>query len=387
MDPSGQPPMQPVAPQPVVPQPPIMNVVQPPKKKKTGLIIGIVAGIVALIAIIVTIVLVLVFGGGDPQKLVSEAAANAVLTERARMAGTMTIKSDDMKVVAEIKTSSDQPKNKFDVDLTFEPKSMDQPLKMNFSGVYGANGTMFIKAGNLDRVLDAALDAMLDNSSQGRRLTPMERQRLRQALLEDMKQVGIDLERMVRTLNDQWIRISPDDFKQMTTNEGAECSPLRLMQDFNKSDARQELADALRRQPIALKKDAVMKDRNGGRGFEIDLKAQSPVDSPVRDTKIAKALSRCADKSSSKSEDAALPDTIRLWVNPSTRQFTAFEAKQENKDGSFELALTIDMGESDEISEPSGARSLEDISRQFNVTPRDFSDKLPLGGGRGTFSI
>ncbi|MDO4773530.1 MAG: hypothetical protein Q4A37_00140 [Candidatus Saccharibacteria bacterium] len=358
-------------------QPPIMGVVQPPRKKKTGLIIGIVAGVVALIAIIVTVVLVVVLGN-DPQKTVANALANFVEAEQVQLAGTMKVDSAKAKVTTDIKLDRDGGSGKAELDITIEGDDIPGPVQAKLSVIHTSNDTMFVKVGKLRELVDKLIDGFAGAFSQGQQLTPEQKAMVRQMVIEGLKQQGIDVDAAIKLLDDQWLRIAPGDVKEMMKSSSETCSPVKAMELFRSDDSRKEIAEALRKQQLMLKKDVKIDDRNGGKGFEFDLSSK-PEKNELADTALGRFMRDCNKEADSSSSDDGL-SAVRIWVNTATQQVSALEMRIKDSEGKGTVAIQFDVtvGKSDAVSEPSGARSLEDVKRQLN---------LPMGGGRPNLSI
>ncbi|MDO4781028.1 MAG: hypothetical protein Q4A34_01365 [Candidatus Saccharibacteria bacterium] len=380
MDPTTQPPVQPVAPQPAMPQPPIMNVVQPPKKKKTGLIVGIIAGSVALVAIIVTVVLVLALGN-DPQKLVADAMANFVDAKQVRITGKAVTDADGAKMTATLKVDVHDGSGKAEIDMKIENKAMPVPIEFKLSGILMKDKTMFVKLDKLEELVNTFVDMMASSLGGGQTLTLEQKQAMRMALFAQMKQSGFDIENVIETIDGKWMRISESAMKEMMGDKkDSKCSLNKLM-ELNTAANQKELADALRKQPLMLKKDVKIEDRNGGRGFEFDLTAVKSADSPVKNTAFGRFMDECADESSTSSSGDL--ETVRIWVNPSTRQVTAMETKTNKVTAQHEVTV----GQSDSITEPSDARDIEGVMRDLDLPTDGDSPRLPFGrNGLGIFS-
>ena len=129
-----------------------VEVVEPPKPKKTGLIVGIIVGAVALIGIIVAVVIVMlnmnkanpvesamqkILSGNAPQNVAIDGSINLLMNDRNQPLKRVNIDLDsDIIVGSMINTSS--------AVLTITDWS-DHDYSVKFEEVYAANGDLFFK--------------------------------------------------------------------------------------------------------------------------------------------------------------------------------------------------------------------------------------------------
>ena len=339
------------------PQPQYNGVPMQPKKKKTGLIIGIVLGVIALIAII-SAVLVYFLWWQNPEKMVTDAVSNAIMTKKMTADGKVVIDMRDQgKIELNVKTATDSGKSKADIDAKLNVKGVEKNIPLKGDVVLDSDGTIYVKINNFKDLYGTLLEIVMESSSGGN-LSRSQIETYRDQTLEKM---GSEIDKM----SDTWMKISPDEI-------GGEykCGINALKKIQSDESARKELAQIYQKNSFFTIKDSKISDRNGGRGFELqgnNKSNSSKFEEEFKNSSVGKALSKCGKSNSYKSSESSSIDTasLKVWVDRSSHELKALELKGDGKKASVEISFDINMNKSEEIKAPSDAESLKEFVEGF----------------------
>ena len=339
------------------PQPQYNGVPMQPKKKKTGLIIGIVLGVIALIAII-SAVLVYFLWWQNPEKMVTDAVSNAIMTKKMTADGKVVIDMRDQgKIELNVKTATDSGKSKADIDAKLNVKGVEKNIPLKGDVVLDSDGTIYVKINNFKDLYGTLLEVVMESSSGGN-LSRSQIETYRDQTLEKM---GSEIDKM----SDTWMKISPDEI-------GSEykCGINALKKIQSDESARKELAQIYQKNSLFTIKDSKISDRNGGRGFELqgnNKSNSSKFEEEFKNSLIGKTLSKCGKSNSYKSSGSSSIDTasLKVWVDRSSHELKALELKGDSKKASVEISFDINMNKSEEIKAPSDAESLKEFVEGF----------------------
>ena len=339
------------------PQPQYNGVPMQPKKKKTGLIIGIVLGVIALIAII-SAVLVYFLWWQNPEKMVTDAVSNAIMTKKMTADGKVVIDMRDQgKIELNVKTATDSGKSKANIDAKLNVKGVEKNIPLKGDVVLDSDGTIYVKINNFKDLYGTLLEVVMESSSGGN-LSRSQIETYRDQTLEKM---GSEIDKM----GDTWMKISPDEI-------GSEykCGINALKKIQSDESARKELAQIYQKNSFFTIKDSKISDRNGGRGFELqgnNKSNSSKFEEEFKNSSAGKALSKCGKSNSYKSSESSSIDTasLKMWVDRSSHELKALELKGDGKKASVEISFDINMNKSEEIKAPSDAESLKEFVEGF----------------------
>ena len=339
------------------PQPQYNGVPMQPKKKKTGLIIGIVLGVIALIAII-SAVLVYFLWWQNPEKMVTDAVSNAIMTKKMTADGKVVIDMRDQgKIELNVKTATESGKSKANIDAKLNIKGVEKNIPLKGDVVLDSDGTIYVKINNFKDLYGTLLEIVMESSSGGN-LSRSQIETYRDQTLEKM---GSEIDKM----SDTWMKISPDEI-------GGEykCGINALKKIQSDESARKELAQIYQKNSFFTIKDSKISDRNGGRGFELqgnNKSNSSKFEEEFKNSSVGKALSKCGKSNSYKSSESSSIDTasLKVWVDKSSHELKALELKGDGKKASVEISFDINMNKSEEIKTPSEAESLKEFVEGF----------------------
>ena len=328
-----------------------------PKKKKTGLIIGIVLGVIALIAII-SAVLVYFLWWQNPEKMVTDAVSNAIMTKKMTADGKVVIDMRDQgKIELNVKTATDSGKSKADIDAKLNVKGVEKNIPLKGDVVLDSDGTIYVKINNFKDLYGTLLEIVMESSSGGN-LSRSQIETYRDQTLEKM---GSEIDKM----SDTWMKISPDEI-------GSEykCGINALKKIQSDESVRKEVVQLYQKNSFFTIKDSKISDRNGGRGFELqgDNSKLSKFNDEFKNSSVGKALSKCGKSNGYDSNDESTSideSSLKAWVDRSSHELKAVELKGNDKKASVEISFDINMNKSEEIKVPSSAESLKEFVEGF----------------------
>lgn len=351
------------APQPADQQP-IMNVVQPPKKRRTGLIIGIVTGSVVLVALIVLTLLYFLWWQ-NPQRMVNNAVAQLALTKKGVVSGKLTAENDELSMTVDFKGVSNAPKSSAEADLTVKFK--EQPslgeVQLKLETVVADSETMYVKVDGLMTLLRKALGSSftLDGGLGGTSYSRSEVQMLSV------------LGPVVRKADGNWVKISTKNLTGVDANSDCVTGLMKKLQSNDK--ARQELADIYRKNGFLVVKRSI-EDKNGARGFEIDLKSDAAKDKAkkfaeeLNKTDVGRDLKRCFEKDSTRDgaskKTAADNETLKIWVDGWSHTLRSVELSGSQDGTKISMSFDLQLDKEQEVKVPTDAKDLKEVLGPLN---------------------
>lgn len=376
--PSMQPPVMSPPPQGQVPMMPPL----PVRPKRTGLWVGLSVGIVLLLAAGGTALAIWLLSGSTPAKLVTEAAARFIEAEQFQ-AEVKLRTSREGKTITDMtaKLNNRAPHTRAEIEAKLLIGKSDEPQTLKISSVL-TEQNVIVRAHNIAPIMEQGALQSVENTPRFQQLRPEDKEKVRQRVAQTIKNsAGL---KPFYAINDTWVKVVPDDSCQSKI--------LTLLAD---KQARQEVAGIFRGQAAPLKDGERLEDRNGGKGFVIDVQALKGegIKPQLAKTQLGQAMSACTEqkgpadlKRPSPQQDEAHPlDSMLLhvWVNPSTRQLTALEltkqAADNAKDGEFILSVNMTVGQADAVEVPVDARDLKDVLRAAGATPDDLLRRIIPG--------
>lgn len=341
------------------PQPPYGNVVVPPKKKKTGLIIGITLGVLAIIAIIAA-ALVYFLWWQNPQKVVTDAVSNAITTKKATASGKITIDmQDSAKLELNVKAASASEKAKVNIDATLTVKAIEKKFSLKGDLAIDGDGTLYVKVDNFRDLYGDIVEMVIETQSASYGAS-LSKEQIKTYREQTLQRVDSQLDQV----NGKWMKISPDEF----SDNDYKCYADILKKVRSDDDVRKEIAQLYQKNSFLDVKDTKLSDRNGGRGFEIETNRDkaNKFAEQLKDSSIGKEAGNCKKLDSSKiTSSSADKSTLKLWVDGFSHELKAVELKGKNDKASTEISLDVTMNKANEISIPSDAGSLKDFLTGF----------------------
>ena len=338
------------------PQPQYNSVPMQPKKKKTGLIIGIALGVIALIAI-VSAVLVYFLWWQNPEKMVTDAVSNAIMTKKMTADGNVVIDMRDQgKIELNVKTATDSGKSKANIDAKLNIKGVEKSIPLDGDMVLGDDGTIYVKINNFKDLYGTLLEIVMESSSGGK----ASRAQIETYRDQTLRKMSSEIDKMSNT----WMKVSPDEI-----GDEYKCGINALKKIQSDESVRKEVAQLYQKNSFFTIKDSKISDRNGGRGFELqgDNSKLSKFNDEFKNSSAGKTLSKCGKSNSYKSSELSSIDTasLKVWVDRSSHELKALELKGDSKKASVEISFDINVNKSEEIKVPSSAESLKEFIEGF----------------------
>ena len=327
-----------------------------PKKKKTGLIIGVVLGVIVLIAI-VSAALVYFLWWQNPEKMVTDAMSNAVMSKKMTANGKVVVDMRDQgKIELNVKTATDSGKSKANIDAKLDIKGVEKNISLKGDVILDSDGTIYVKINNFKDLYGTLLEVVMESSSGGK----MSRAQIETYRDQTLRKMSSEIDKMGNT----WMKISPDEI-----GDEYKCGIDALKKIQSDESVRKELAQIYQKNSFFTIKDSKISDRNGGRGFELqgDNSKLSKFSDELKNSSAGKALSKCGKSNSYKSSESSSIDTasLKVWVDRSSHELKALELKGDSKKVSVEISFDIDVNKSEEIKIPSSAESLKEFIEGF----------------------
>lgn len=341
-------------------QPSIADAVRPPKKSKVGLIIGIALGSFALIAIIATVILYFVWWQA-PEHRLSRAVTSVITSEKSSGKTTLNISDGKTKGSLVVDATSNGGRSKAAIKLRPTPPELGQEIEITIEGIVDKDGTLYIKAKNINELLDAIINAAVKNilSSPSYQGQGIDEDTLRSEL---KKQLAEKIGPVVKKLDNQWLKLSANDLQGAGQSKQAKCLVDRIKAINDNKDLRRQIASAYNKASFLKVKKVTEKD--GLTGMEIDIdSAQSETKRkefmdtlsrlPVFSKDDCGSLDYKADSYKSKNSS----DTqMVIWLKGD--QMRKVEFQVGNK---FSMTTEIEPGKATNIEVPSDASSIADI--------------------------
>ena len=342
-------------------------------KKKVGLIVGIVAGVLILI-LAITAALLYFLWWQNPQKVVTDAVVNTMTTKKAVVNGKMTVianANNDSKIELNIKSATDSPKTKTDVEAKITLKNVSKTVNLKAAVVTDQDGTIYVKLDGMRKLVESVVSLAIESNvpSSAYETSPSFKQQV-EAI---KKQIISQLEEKMSKIDGKWLKTTAEDIANSNTD--IKCSAEIVKKLQNDSKARKEIADIYRQNSFLIIKDTKIDDRNGGRGFEIDLNSDEAAakakdfSKALENTSIGKDIKKCTKdvrhNNGSANKTGKPNGTLKIWADVNSHALKAVEIKGNSSDSSANLSLDIDTSKTESINIPSNAASLKSVVEEL----------------------
>ena len=337
------------------PQPPYGNMVAPQsKKKKTGLIVGITLGVLAIVAIIAALLTYFLWWQ-NPEKMVTDAVSNAIVSKKAVVNGKIVANmKDSVKLELNVKANSASDKVKSNIDAKLTVKDIDKSFSFKGDVVVDGDGTVYVKIDNLKDSFSDIFELIVEEKSakSGFALSKDQRKEYRDEMLSQ-------LEPVLDKFNGKWMKISSDDLK----NDDYKCYTEALKKMRSDEGIRKEIAQLYRKNNFLDIKDTKLSDRNGGRGFEIKGNRDkfSKFAEQLKDSSVGKDMSKCKKIDNETGESSYGESSLKLWASGFSHELRAIEFKGRANDTTIEASLDVDMNKASEVEIPSDAANIREL--------------------------
>ena len=337
------------------PQPPYGNMAtSKPKKKKTGLIVGITLGVLAIVAIIAALLTYFLWWQ-NPEKMVTDAVSNAIVSKKAAVNGKIVANmKDSVKLELNVKANSASDKVKSNIDAKLTVKDIDKSFSFKGDVVVDGDGTVYVKIDNLKDSFSEIFELMVEEKAakSGFALSKDQIKEYRDEMLSQ-------LESVLDKFNGKWMKISSDDLK----NDDYKCYTEALKKMRSDEGIRKEIAQLYRKNNFLDIKDTKLSDRNGGRGFEIKGNRDkfSKFSEQLKDSSVGKDMSKCKKIDNETGESSEGGASLKLWASGFSHELKAIEFKGRDNDTTIEASLDIDMNKASEVEIPSDVANMKEL--------------------------
>ncbi|PID33067.1 hypothetical protein CR969_02710 [Candidatus Saccharibacteria bacterium] len=398
--PSAPSPEQPVVTAPQQPSAtPSASPFEKPKKKKTGLIVGIVLGSLLVIGIVVAAIMYFLWWQ-NPKRMVEDAVASALTIDQASYDATFSIDSPELKMEATMKGHGNRENSKMDMTIKVTPvKQVDKTFSFEMKSIYTKDGVMYINVNGVEKLVEEFIGTMMEQQmkQRGYVLTPEQKQQLEVTKYQVLAQFKPYIDKV----EGKWLEINPDDLSSSypsKSNESNKCFREAAMSLNQDRSMRDEVIKAYRDSDLFSIKDSKVEDRNGAKGFEIDLDAEKIKDGAerfrdeIRRTDFGKKMIDCykdskqdytsnidSDMKDFKDENKIKDATLKIWVDPMSHNMRAFEfsATSKEDDSEFKISMDINPGQVEEVKAPEDAENFKKVMESFDG----------YGGGGGSLPV
>ncbi len=336
----------------------------PPKRKRTGLVIGVVIGAILIIgAVSAALWYFLVWQ--SPQNMINNALMQAVAEKQFTANSKLKLTFASGVVEVDIKSATNAPLSRAEVNLKLSSSAIQKPISLKLEGVYGGNNTVFIKVIDLQKAVRGYIHVVIGESL-GYGHEELEAEYLRM------------LDLVLTRMEGRWLKISLDDMKKESDNpEDIQCVE-RLIDKYDSQAMKRDIVKAYRESPVfAVKEGSRLPNRNGGKGFEVETTGlKGRIESFGRafaKTDFGAQVKRCEDDMFLDDIFSVITDddsvsTLKLWIKPLTHSLLAAEITVDDEDDKISASLTteFDMGRVETITIPKDAIKLMDMIRELS---------------------
>lgn len=350
------------APQPVMSQPQMapQNIFEKPKKRK-GLIIGIISGSLLLVALIAGL-LVYFLWWQNPQKMLTDAVVNSLTTKQYVTSGTITMSmGGSSKLSIDVKGAADSPKHKADVTVKLDADGLSKQLTTKANIVLdGEKGELYVKMTDFKSSVESLVDEYITSQFGAYSVSEEYIAQVKESTMQYVDEI-------VDRVDNKWLKISLDDLAQDSSSAcGAD-----VVKNIQTDSVRKEIADLYAKNPFFTVTDEKVADRNGGRGFAIDLTGKNKDTAKkfaesLKNSSAGKDISNCIDELNTyddSADQATVEDAtgkLKVWIDPMSHQFKAYELEITSGDNSVKMSIDVTPGTTESIDIPSDAESLTD---------------------------
>jgi len=321
-----------------------------PKKKK-GLLIGIIVGVVVLL-LGVAAALVYFLWYQNPDKVVTDSILNTMQAKT----GTFTATLDSNDESKTRMTMAGKVNEKaMSIDADFSTLSGGKTVSVKGGGVVDFNGDIYVKVANAKELITSLFSSLSSSEVPASVVQPMND--------------------FAAKVNDQWIKISAEDMKSVSTqaSDTQKCTQAVTSSFMQDNVMKSEIGKLYEQNRfIVISKD--LGEQNGSKGFELkgdNAKAKSFI-LGFKNTKLYKDLNACdksfvieeKDLSSLDSQDSSTV-TTELWVNTWTHQITRLSVKSNEATNKSSVVIEPVVNGTVSIDIPSSSKTVKDLIKDF----------------------
>lgn len=325
---------------------------KPPKSKK--MLIGAIVGLAAI----------LLLGGSaatyalwyqNPQKVVTDAIVNMLKAETYLVDGTV-----------EILNIGDEDTSVNKISLALDGKSTTTTGEMNAKLSIDAEDKTYDLEGSALVDSDANIYFKVKNIKS-----------LTDEMAAESQAASPYVDQLVAKIEDKWIRISADDYKEVSEDASKvqKCFADTMKKYENDSKAQSQIADAYKNnQFIVIEEELGTKDGNIGYAIEGDQDKAKSFANALKETDIYKDLSKCDDSfkiDTDDVEDAVKDDDgtesrLEVWISQFGHELRQTKASLKTDEASVEAVLNTQFNQEVSVSAPTDFVTIKDLMEDIN---------------------
>lgn len=346
----------------------------PEKKSKKGLIIGLILGAILLMGL----------GGSaaaynlwfqNPDKVLVDAAVNAMKAESAKINGTFVWQNDDASLTVTPLSQTNKTATSLRAKVAFKAKTEETKafdgMTMDADMIYKMDGTVYFKLTDVKKNFDNVADALIEQQMKasvdaGTPMTDADKE-LMSGIVKEMYQP------IAEKLDNQWIVIKAD--KKAAAADERKCVA-DVYKKLSNDDLANEVASAYRDNKfVTVKRELGVKDGSVGYELDLDEKKAEKFEAAFKKTSIGKALAKCSvddqadDVTDKQDEDQFKSSTFNVWIDRWSHELTSidFEAVMKEKGaGSLKGEFATEFNGDVMITTPKDAKTFDEIFEGFN---------------------
>jgi hypothetical protein len=321
-----------------------------PKKKK-GLLIGIIVGVVVLL-LGVAAALVYFLWYQNPDKVVTDGMLNAMQAKTGTFTATLD-SNDESKTSMTLAGKVNE--KAMSIDAGFSTLSSGKTVSVKGGGVVDFKGDIYVKVANAKELITSLFSSLSSSEVPASVVQPMND--------------------FAAKVNDQWIKISAEDMKSVSTqaSDTQKCTQAVTSSFMQDNVMKSEIGKLYEQNRfIVISKD--LGEQNGSKGFELkgdNAKAKSFI-LGLKNTKLYKDLNACdksfvieeKDLSSIDSQDNSMV-TTELWVNTWTHQITKLSVKSNEATNKSSMVIEPVFNGAVSIDIPSSSKTVKDVIKDL----------------------
>lgn len=342
---------------------------KPRQNKKKPAMIAAIAGVVVLI---IALVCLYFFWYQNPQKVVTDAVANAVNAKQTAAKGSMVVKmkgGGDVKI--DFNGEGDQKVGK--ADLTIDVNSNGVKFKATGNFIAAENGDYYVRANNVQQAVDMMVEQMI-SSFMTAETPPEAKDQAKQMFKQQFDPIVAKIDNKCIHITAADAREANKDLEKLQTclNE------VRTMVREDK-DTTRELASAYKQhQFVRIDKELGSKDGALGYQVSIDEGVSKKFGEATKDSKIAKKIKSCSNESSdttrndSTDSSKVTSEKTEVWVNRWSHTLQKLSTDVTDDGTNTKLDVKFDYGKKPAVEVPQGATPLKDVMKEIEaLMPQD----------------
>ncbi|MBR3156889.1 hypothetical protein IKF20_00435 [Candidatus Saccharibacteria bacterium] len=269
---------------------------EPPKKKKTGLIIGLVVAILVLAGAGITAAILLAGGNSDPVAKALDKLASGNVPQYVKVDGTIEVESDDSssmlsKMSLKLQSDMDTKSSASDLKATLVADiSGSSKLSLDLEAISTEGGDIYLNISGIEDAVTEYIKMVAGTSGASSK-----------AIVSYYMSAFGDV---FDSLDGKWLKVSTDDLKSLSEsmNTGSQATCVTdLAEEINKGD--QSLVDAYRNNPFisSTTEGVTLASKGSGPVYKVvvDKEAYNSFKEKAKESTLIKKAANCLNTTTS----------------------------------------------------------------------------------------